>query len=303
MRFVSPDEYPSKWAWLDRYAQMTPNVFSGGFDVIGLREDRREELDKFFLPRFIRRTKAKVLPDLPPKIYERRDVALIGKQRKAYDQLEKEMIAAVEGGDIVATNGLTAALRLRQLASAYGEVRSMADWKGMNLGDEKLHEAIDTQVRLADPSSKLDVMEEVLEELGPKQAVIFAESRQLIELAANRLDEKDYVFVTGAVTGEERESNINAFQKGEVKYLLATVAAGGEGITLTAADTAIFLQRPWSAVLSKQAEDRLHRIGQTGESVTYIDLVATDTIEEKVFDALARKEGRLQQLTGDEAAA
>jgi SNF2 family DNA or RNA helicase len=303
MRFVAPDEYPAKWAWIERYAQTVPNVFSGGVEVIGLRSDRREELDRYFLPRFLRRTKAEVLSDLPPKVYVRRDVFLSGKQKKAYDQMEREMIAAVEGGSLVATNGLTAALRLRQLASAYGEVISVTDWAGLSLDDpEQLHDAVDKQVRLSEPSSKLDVLEEVLDELGEQQAVIFAESRQLIELAAARLEARGAQFglITGAVGAEERATTVARFQEGDLQYILATVAAGGEGITLTAASTAIFLQRPWSAVLNAQAEDRLHRIGQKAASVTYIDLVTKDTIEESVFEALRVKAQRLQDVVRDE---
>lgn len=301
MRFVAPDEYPAKWAWIERYANTVPNVFSGGVDVLGLREDRREELDRYFLPRFLRRTKKQVLPFLPPKVYERRDVTLSGKQLKAYKQMEKEMAALLEGGAIVATNSLTSMLRLRQLASAYGEVLSAKDWSGLSLEDgETIAKVIDQQVRLSEPSSKLDVMEEVLEELGPRQVVIFAESRQLIELAAKRLDPDAGVgIITGEIDREEREQYIDLFQQGKLQYMLLTTAAGSEGITLTAADTAIFLQRPWSAVQNQQAEDRLHRIGQEGESVLYIDLVSTGTIEEHVIDVLEKKRQQLQQVVRD----
>ncbi len=302
MRFVAPEEYPSKWQWLDRYAEQTPNMFSGGVDVQGLRKDRRDELDQFFLPRFLRRTKKEVLPDLPPKVYVRRDVTLAGKQKKAYDQLEREMIAQLDGGDVTATNALTGMLRLRQLASAYGQVTSTIEWKGSMDDPQALNESIEKQVTLAEPSSKLDELDLVLDELGDRQAVIFAESRQLLELAEARFtrDERTFGKVTGDVKPDQRAEYIERFQRGELQYMLVTTAAGGEGITLTAADTAIFLQRPWSAVQNAQAEDRLHRIGQEASSVTYIDLVTTDTVEEKVFEALNRKAQVLQTVTEDE---
>lgn len=303
MRFVAPNEYPSKWTWIERYAQTTPNIFSGGVEVIGLRDDRRAELDSFFLPRFRRMTKAQVLPDLPPKTYVRRDVALSGKQKKAYEQLEKEMLAQVDGGTLVAENALVAMLRLRQLASAYGEVVSTVAWEGMNLDDqERLSEVLDTQVRLSEPSSKLDALEEVLDELGERQAVIFAESRQLIELTAARLDLRSdtYGKIAGGVSPEDRENYLTQFRNGELQFMLVVVSAGGEGVDgLQVADVAIFLQRPWSAVMNRQAEDRLHRIGQNGQNVLYVDLVATDTVEERVFEALREKEKRLQNVVRD----
>lgn len=296
MRFVAPDEYPAKWPWLERYALMQPNIWSGGQDILGLRPDRREELDKFFLPRFIRRTKAEVLPDLPPKVYERRDVVLTGKQKKAYDSMAAEMVADIEGGTLAATNVLTASLRLRQLASAYGTVITA----GSERNGEPL-EVAERTVRLDEPSSKLDVFEEVLEEIGDRPVVVFAESSQLIRLAAARLLKADIPAVT--YTGDEspavREQALKRFTDGDARVFLATTGAGGEGLTLTVADTAIFLQRPWSAVANSQAEDRLHRIGQGGSSVTYVDLVTTGTIEERVFEALRRKEARLQDVVRD----
>ena len=304
MRFVAPLEYPTKWTWLDRYAEQTPNIFSGGVDIGGLREDRREELDKYFLPRFIRRTKAQVLPDLPPKVYERRDVVLNTKQKKAYDQMEKEMLAGIDGGIITAENGLVAMLRLRQLACAYGEVTSSINWKtktGTSDPDE-LARIVDEQVRLSEPSSKLDELENVLDELGDRQAVIFAESRQLIELAGARFEAQNrrFGYITGAVPQDKRQENLEAFRRGDLQYMLVVIAAGGEGVDgLQAADTCIFLQRPWSAVQNKQAEDRLHRMGQEGQSVTYIDIVTAGSVEEKVFEVLERKNERLQNVVRD----
>jgi SNF2 family DNA or RNA helicase len=302
MRFVAPKEYPAKWAWIHRYALESPNIFSGGVDVLGIREDRREELNKFFLPRFIRRTKAEVLPDLPPKLYERRDIQLSGKQRKAYDSMEKEMVAAVSGGTMVATNALVNMLRLRQLAAAYGEVTSTADWSGLSMDDPaKLMTAVDDSVHLTEPSTKLDAMEEVLTELGDRQAVIFAESKQLIMLASARLQEEAGL-LTGDVKTADREEYLQQFREGKIKYMLVVIQAGGEGVDgLQAADTAIFLQRPWSHVQNVQAEDRLHRIGQEGKNVTYVDIVATDTVEEKVFEALEKKKQIARNVVQDGA--
>lgn len=192
---------------------------------------------------------------------------------------------------MVATNALVNMLRLRQLAAAYGEVTSTADWSGLSMDDPaKLMNAVDSSVHLSEPSTKLDAMEEVLTELGDRQAVIFAESKQLIMLAAGRLEEGTFGLLTGDVKSEDRTKNLQDFRDGKIRYMLVVIQAGGEGVDgLQAADTAIFLQRPWSHVQNVQAEDRLHRIGQEGENVTYVDIVATDTVEEKVFEALEKK--------------
>ncbi len=289
MRFVAPEEYPAKVAFMSRYANMVPNMWSGFLEPKGFRADTREEFDRFFLPRFIRRLKAQVLPDLPPKTYERRDVRLTGKQLKAYQQMRDDMIAQLDSGLLVADSVLTAALRLRQFAAAYAEL------------DE------DGGVRLSEPSSTIDELEAVLEELGDRQAVVFAESKQLIKLAVERLRDtsrscpaRTVVCITSDEGTGEREDAIEAFRDGSASLLLATVGAGGEGVDgMQVADTAIFLQRPWSSVLNLQAEDRLHRIGQEGENVTYVDIVTVDTVEERVFEVLQEKAEALEDLVRD----
>lgn len=303
MRFVAPDEWPVKWAWIDRYAVMVPNYYSNSRDVVGLREDRREELDRFLLPRFIRRTKAQVLPDLPPKTYERREVQLTAKQKKAYDSLKKDMLAGVDGGHLVTTSVLTQALRLRQLANAYGELITSTEELTFDDMDRSDFDKLDESLILSEPSSKLDALEEVLEELGDQQVVVFADSRQLIDLAHARLAEKySCAMLTGPIATKERATGVENFRKGLAQIMLATTGAGGEGVDgLQAAHVAVFLQRPWSQVMNRQAEDRLHRIGQT-ENVLYIDLVAVDTVEERVFESLIEKGERLEDLVRDKEA-
>jgi SNF2 family DNA or RNA helicase len=107
--------------------------------------------------------------------------------------------------------------------------------------------------------------------------------------------------VTGDVPDYERAENVRQFQAGEMKVLLLTLAAGGEGLTLTAASTAIFLQRSWSAVQNSQAEDRIHRIGQDAASVNIIDVVTEGTIEDRVREVLAEKAGMLEEVARDAA--
>jgi SNF2 family DNA or RNA helicase len=201
------------------------------------------------------------------------------------------------------TSILTQALRLRQFAAAYGEL--IVDPKDAtqemtfdDIGTE--FDKLDAHVRLSEPSSKLDALEDVLLELGDQPVVVFADSRQLIDLAFARfVDKVPCAKITGPIATKEREVAVENFQDGLVRIMFATVGAGGEGITLTAASTAVFLQRPWSLVQSKQAEDRLHRIGQDAENVLYIDLVTADTVEERVFEALMEKGEMLEDLVRD----
>jgi SNF2 family DNA or RNA helicase len=232
----------------------------------------------------LRRTKAEVLPQLPTVVNERRYVTLTAKERKAYEEMAENLVTELENGDeLVGWNPLTKLTRLLQLASASVTTE----------GEDFI---------LCEPSSKLDELMVTLEELGPnRQVVIAARSRQLIELAEARLQKAgiSYGSIHGKIDTEARARYVDEFQAGRLRCMLLTVAAGGEGITLTAADTLIFLQRPYSMVENKQTLARIDRIGQEAERVTIIDLVTEDTAEEEVFEALATKSERLEEVVKD----
>lgn len=308
MRFVAPTEYPWKSAFIERYALQVYNVF-GFTQVAGIKSEHAEELFKILDPRFIRRVKSVVLPQLPPKVYSTRYVKMETaggtktKQGQAYDAMRKEMLAQLDTGVLMAANPLTQAIRLCQFASAYGELVPSGD---MDANGQPKHNLV-----LTDPSCKVDALEEILLEVGDGQVVVFAESKQLINLAHDRLVKASGVkdgpmfgwklgLITGDVPDYQRAENVRLFQNGELKVLLLTLAAGGEGLTLTAASTAVFLQRSWNAVQNAQAEDRIHRIGQTAGSVTIIDVITENTIEERVHDVRNIKAGMLEEITRDE---
>ncbi len=282
MRFIAPNEYPAKTKFVERYAFTTYNAY-GFMQAIGLKSETREELFRILDPRLIRRTKAAVLTQLPEKTYTTRTVELGTKQRKAYDSLRKEMLAQLDSGTLLATDSLTQATRLIQFASAHGDLRE------------------DGQLVLTAPSCKVDALLEIVAELGEQQAVVFAESRQLIELAAKQLTAEGVrtAQVTGAVPPIDRAQAVQAFQRGDIRVLLVTLGAGGEGLTLTSASVAIFLQRSWSSVKNLQAEDRIHRMGQTSDTVTIVDVIAADTIEAKVHAVRAEKAERLEEVVRD----
>lgn len=288
LHFVDPDAFPTRGHYRDRYCLTTFNPF-GGATVIGLKPETRAE---FFAitDQYIRRMpKALVLPQLPKKVYVTRYATMSPKQAKAYREMKERMIARVEGDDlvgrVVATNTLERLTRLSQFASSYCELDEAGD------------------VKLAEPSNKLDVLIELLEELDEKPVVVFAQSRQLIDLAGKRLEKNgiSHSYIVGGQSAWERQGNIDRFQNGHVRAVLATVQAGGEGITLTRADTMIFLQRSWSMIFNNQGEDRFHRIGaEKHESLTVIDIVAPETVEVSQRDALGGKYDRMQEIVRDE---
>jgi SNF2 family DNA or RNA helicase len=301
MHAVAPEDFPTKSQFVDRYCLAAWNAF-GKLDIIGINPDTRDELFKLLDPRFRRMLKAVVLPQLPPKVRQTRYVDMSNTQAKMYGELKSRLITRTPDGDLfIAPSNLEASLRLMQVASS-----------SVKMNKRDPDDITQWDVVLSEPSPKLDALEEVLEEKGilsqsyaGAPVIIAAEFKQLINLATKRLDKLGvrYALITGDVSPVERERALDALQKRQIKVLLFTNAAGGVGLNMTAADTLINLQRSWSLVAEVQKESRNHRIGsEIHDSITIIDIVMKDTVEEDQITKLHDKFMRLDEITRDRAA-
>jgi SNF2 family DNA or RNA helicase len=293
LHWLSPEEWPSKTRWVDRTVDTMLNAF-GGMMVLGVKPHMQEEFYAAINPRMRRMLKARVLPWLPEVLFERRDVEMSTKQKKAYGQMRDMMIAELEGGDaLTAPSPLTQTTRLLQFASSYAEM----------VIDETSGES---RVILAEPSCKVDALMNDISsgDFGSDSVAVCAVSRQLIELLSNAMTKAKipHGLITGAQTEDERQEAIDDFQSGRIKWILFTAQAGGVGVTLTAARRLVMLQRPWSLVDHKQALDRVHRIGsEIHDSVIITDYVTEGTIEERVIQALETKADNFEQIVRDKA--
>jgi SNF2 family DNA or RNA helicase len=285
LRFVSPDEWPSRTRFIDRYCLASQN-FWGGLDVIGLNPLREAEFREIMEPRFLRRPKSLVLPHLPVKVYQRRDVEMSPKQARAYRELADGMVADLDSGTLVTFSPLVQGARLTQFASAMCDIDA------------------DGNVRMVEPSPKLDELEAILEELGDEPLAVFAASRQLIELAAARLTKREisHGLIVGGMHTLERDDVMRSYNDGKVRVILISLGAGAEGLSLTRGSTELFLDRSWSELQNKQGEDRLHGTGR-GEAgstkLTIIDLITRNTVEEHRVDVLKGKADNLEELVRD----
>jgi SNF2 family DNA or RNA helicase len=300
MHFVAPDEFLTRSSWIDRFCLMSWNAF-GGMDVVGVRPDTRDELFRILDPRFRRMLKAIVLPQLPPKVREVRYVDVPTAQRRVYDQLATQLRARLADGTLLlAANQLVVRTRLMQFATASVTVEKpdaddLSSW----------------QVTMREPSAKLDVLEEVLEELGvlspePRPPVLIAaEHLDVINMVCARLDRLGlrHAKITGEVAPIDRQRALDDLQAGRLRALVFTGRAGGVGLNMSAADTLINVQRSWSLVDERQKEDRNHRVGsEVHDSVRIVDLVTRDTVEEDQVTRLHEKLLRLEEITRDRAA-
>lgn len=295
LRFVAPKEWSSKTRFVDRYVDVSYNIW-GALEMRGIKPDTKEEFFKASDPRFRRMTKKACLPFLPPIVRVTKTIDMHPAQKKAYEQMVTNMIVELEDSDpLVAKNTLSKSTRLTQFASAYAEV----------IDTELPDGRIESKARMKEPSNKIDAFLEDLEAgdfTGP--VIVFSPSRQLLNLLSARLEKKkiEHGLIVGGQDGEERQAHIDKFQAGATKVILVSVKAGGVGLTLTAADTMVFLSRPWSSIDNIQAEARGHRIGsEIHESVTIVDYVSRGTIDEIIARRLDDKFDRIEELTRDAA--
>jgi len=292
LNWLEPEEFPGKTKFMDRMVNVMYNAF-GGLEIAGIKPEREEEFHRIVDFRMRRMTKDVVLPFLPPVISERRDVEMSAKQAKAYNDIKTGMITELSDGTILSgPEGVIGALRLLQLASAYGTVE-MVEKKDGKVGERLV---------LSDPSSKVDAFMDDLPDFGEEQVAVFAVSRQLIELLSARLTAAGVAhgLITGAIDEDERQQHMDAFQDGKTQFILCTIAAGGTGITLTAASTRVFLQRSWSSVEMAQAKDRTRRIGsERHATISHIDYVTPGTLEEAVMSVLDGKVATMEEILRD----
>ena len=291
LHWISPEEWPSKTRWIDRMVNTMINAF-GGMMVLGVKPHMEPEFYAALNPRMRRMLKAKVLPWLPEMMFERRDVEMSTKQKKAYEQMRDMMIAELEGGEaLTAPSVLTQTIRLLQFASSYAEIAAN-------------EETGEIKAVLADPSCKVDALMDDIKsgDFGNDSVAVCAVSRQLIYLLSAALTKEkiEHGLITGAQSEDERQQAVDDFQAGKIKWILFTAQAGGVGITLTAARRLIMLQRPWSLVDHRQALDRVHRIGsEIHDSIIVTDYVTEGTIEERVIQVLETKADNFEQIVRD----
>ena len=263
-----PDKFRSYWRFVERYCTITDN---GWGKEIGMgTPEQQEELKRLLAPIMLRRTKKEVLTELPDKIHQRFLVELTGKQAKIYKSMERDAIATLSNGETIAAPVVIAQItRLRQIAVS------------TQLLSEEVAE-----------SAKFEALMELIQDnITGHKIVVFSQFRRAIELFSKQLDEAGikWVAVTGAVKQEDRHQATKDFQeKDDVRVMLATIEAAAHGLTWTAADIAVFLDRHWTPAINAQAEDRLHRMGQKN-SVTIVNMVARGTVEEYIEKLLEAK--------------
>lgn len=316
LHFIDPLEWPSRVAYIDRYALTRIVPWGTGSEVIGLNPLNEDEFQEIFQPRFRRMPKEIILPQLPPIIRTRRYVEMSDIQRRCYEEMAEDMVTETESGELlIAANPAVKMLRMVQFSSATVDLVHPDLDECLCGCDEPCNcdccrpdpadrLNIDRAAKLLDPSNKLDALMDDLPDLleAGESVIVFAVSRQLIEMAEIRLKTAKikYGVIKGNQKASFRQSQIDDFQNKITPVILVVIAAGGTGINLTAGRIEIFLQRAWDYVSNHQAEGRGHRIGsEIHDSIEIIDYISAGTVDETVIQVAEGKEISLERVVRD----
>jgi SNF2 family DNA or RNA helicase len=275
--------FSSFYAFRNRYAHMIDRNFGGRRVQIVGSYQRLDELADI-LNKFSYRVLKEDCLDLPEKIYIKREIELTDEQEKAYATMKSAALASIKGKLATAPHVLTQMMRLHQITC----------------GHLKTDEGDITELK----SNRLDELMDVLEEVEGK-AIIWANYIYDIEHIVAEIKKKygddSVVQYYGAIASDQRQTNIEKFQdpKSNYRFFVGNPQTGGYGITLTCANTVIYYSNGYDLEKRLQSEDRAHRIGQK-KSVTYVDLIAAKTIDEKIVKALRAKINIASTIMGEE---
>jgi SNF2 family DNA or RNA helicase len=283
--FLSPTclNYNSYYAFQARYAvlverKMATHTFK---QIVGYRH--LDELQKKLTHFSFRVTKEECL-DLPDKVFTRREIELTDEQAKAYNQMKLMALTLIDGNLMSTNNALTQLMRLHQIVC--GHVK-YDDGQEVDLPNNRVKELLAT-----------------IEECDGK-IIIWANYRRDIENIKNALAEA-YGMTTvatyyGDTEAEDRQTIVERFQdpNSGLRFFVGNPRTGGYGLTLTEAKTVIYYSNNFDLEVRLQSEDRAHRIGQT-KSVTYIDFISPNTVDEHIVKALRSKINIASQVLGEQ---
>jgi SNF2 family DNA or RNA helicase len=275
-------DHSSYYSFRNRYANMkTINVRGRSIQVVHAFQNLGELSDK--LQGFSYRVLKEDCLDLPPKNFTKRHIVLTSDQRKIYEQMKKEAIATLNGKVTSTMTVLTQLMRLHQITCGH-------------------FTADDGSTQLI-PNNRITELMSVLAEAEGK-VIIWAnyqrDVNQIIKSISEEYGPGSVVDYYGLTPQEERQENIKKFQNGNTcRFIVGTTQTGGYGITLTKANTVVYFSNGYDLEKRLQSEDRAHRIGQK-KTVTYVDLICEDTVDEKIVKALKNKINIASEVLGEE---
>ena len=286
--FLSPWllDHSSFYTFKNRYAVMRTANFGGRSVQIVVGYRNLGELSEKLKPFSYRVLKDDCL-DLPKKTFMKRIVQLSDEQKKVYSQMKQTALAFLNGKAATTATVMTQLMRLHQITCG--------------------HFTADDGTTQILKNNRIDELIDLLHEVHGK-VVIWAHYRHDIETIVEHIKKEFNTGVDNSVmtyygdtSVEDRQEAIKEIQDPDspVRFLVGTPQTGGYGITLTAASTMIYYSNGYDLEKRQQSEARIDRIGQT-KPMTYVDIIAEDTVDERIVKALRKKINIASQVMGEE---
>lgn len=257
-----------------------------------------DKLKKIIEPHIYRVRKKDCL-DLPEKIYQEAYFDLTKEQRQIYDKLKDDFV--IELADLQNSNGNITLENVFENSDAisFQAIATMTKLQQICSGFVNLEG--EPQLLDIKENPRMELLEEIIDKIDKdEQFIIWArfnqEIKQIEELLKNMgIDCRVY---NGATSADDRNTIIDDFQAGKFRAFVGNAAAGGIGITLTAASYTIYYSYDYKLELRLQSEDRNHRIGST-KNVTYVTIMAIDTIDMDIYNSLNNKRQVAEKILDD----
>jgi len=275
-------DFTSYYAFRNRYAEMkTMHLRGRSIQVVDEFKNLGELSET--LQGFSYRVLKEDCLDLPPKNWIKRHITLSKEQQKVYDQMKKAAMAVLNGKVTSTMTVITQLMRLQQITC------------GHFVADDGTTQEI--------KNNRITELMDVLDEIEGK-AIIWGHWQKDIQNIVDEIEKKygpgSVVSYYGLTPQEERQDNIRQFQSDpKCRFFVGTPSTGGYGITLTSANTVIYYSNGYDLEKRLQSEDRAHRIGQK-KNVTYIDIIADKTVDEKIVKSLRDKINIASEVLGEE---
>jgi len=285
LRFAEPDLFPHRGPWRKRYC-IVEEQKNGGVKNLGLHPDMEKEFFWIADAYFDRQLKREALTDLPAPLEPQYLVLpMEPQQAKAYRELVDEGMTITDGNLIIAPNQLDVS---RLCGYAANGIPLVDDETGRIQG-------------MRAPSNKLSFVLEMLNDRDGDPFVVYAHSPKVIDMMLAAVRDKGYraQAIIGDTPAATRQDHATNFQAGNHDVLFLN-EAGAEGLTLTRADTIVFVQPSWRAITNQQARDRIDRWGQERQC-HFIYLISANTVDETRRIALDEKVNIQEQVLRDRA--
>jgi len=276
-------DYTSYYAFKTRYSVLRTANFGGRSVQIVVGYKNLDELSQR-IEQFSYRVLKEDCLDLPDHSFTKRIIQLSKEQQKIYQSMKQLALAQLDDKLMTTATALVQLMRLHQITC--GHFKS----------DDGTIQKIKNE--------RLDALMDILSEVENK-AVIWAHYKYDIEVIVEAIKKEygpdSYVTYYGDTPSEIRQNNIKLFQdeNSKVRFLIGTPQTGGYGITLTAGNVMIYYSNGYDLEKRTQSEARINRAGQK-RKMTYIDIIAENTVDEKIVEALRKKVDIASKVMGEE---